>query len=288
MTKEEFQQSKNLENEPGEWDKGEKYLLEINNISCHHEKLKIMSLSYQFDDLYPEVEESVKYLIPACEEIKTNQHFKLFLGTILSLGNILNGGTSKGQADGFSMDLLSKISGIKDSLGNSILTFVCAKTNKEDASFEGFKHKFPQLEKAATFSLTESVKNCGQLKKITKDIDKLLENVTTPDKFKEKINNKLETYKKQVDKLEKQTEKCTKEYHETVKFFGYKDSDKYYDQNVLFFKMLLDFFKEVDKAMPKLDVKKVLLDQNKNIGKKVDQNQLMNNLMSQLKKRVQG
>ena len=52
--------------------------------------------------------------------------------------------------------------------------------------------------------------------------------------------------------------------------------------------MLLDFFKEVDKAMPKLDVKKVLLDQNKNIGKKVDQNQLMNNLMSQLKKRVQG
>ena len=51
--------------------------------------------------------------------------------------------------------------------------------------------------------------------------------------------------------------------------------------------MLLTFFKEIDKAMPKLDVKKVISSQNRVVGKKVDQSALMNNLMSQLKKKVQ-
>ena len=52
--------------------------------------------------------------------------------------------------------------------------------------------------------------------------------------------------------------------------------------------MLLQFFKEIDNNMPKLDVKKVLDYQKLNMGKKVDQSALMKNLMSQLKRKVQG
>ena len=52
--------------------------------------------------------------------------------------------------------------------------------------------------------------------------------------------------------------------------------------------MLLGFFKEIEKQMPKLDVKKVLDTQNRVVGKKVDQSKLMSNLMSQLKQRIQG
>ena len=77
-------------------------------------------------------------------------------------------------------------------------------------------------------------------------------------------------------------------YHETIKFFGYKEKDKYYDENGLFFKMLLQFFKEMDKNMPKLDVKKVLDYQKRNKGKKIDQSALMKNLVSQLKQKVHG
>ena len=52
--------------------------------------------------------------------------------------------------------------------------------------------------------------------------------------------------------------------------------------------MLLNFFKEVDKNMPKLDVKRVLDYQNRVVGKKVDQHALMRGLMSQLKQKIQG
>ena len=50
--------------------------------------------------------------------------------------------------------------------------------------------------------------------------------------------------------------------------------------------MLINFFKEINKQMPILDDKKVL-DQNRIMGKKVDQKSLMNNLMSQLKQKVE-
>ena len=52
--------------------------------------------------------------------------------------------------------------------------------------------------------------------------------------------------------------------------------------------MLLEFFKEIDKQMPKLEVKKVLDYQKRGLGKKVDQGALMKNLMSQLKQKIQS
>ena len=61
-----------------------------------------------------------------------------------------------------------------------------------------------------------------------------------------------------------------------------------YDENGLFFKMLLSFFSEVDKFMPKLEVKRVIDTQNRVVGKKVDQSKLMSDLMSQLKQKIQG
>ena len=51
--------------------------------------------------------------------------------------------------------------------------------------------------------------------------------------------------------------------------------------------MLIGFFKEIEKQMPKLDVKRVLDTQNRVVGRKVDQGKLMSNLMSQLKQRIQ-
>ena len=86
----------------------------------------------------------------------------------------------------------------------------------------------------------------------------------------------------------KKNEKNTQTYHKLLKYYGYKDSDDIFSKNEVFFKMLLNFFKEVTKAMPKLDVKRIISIQNRVVGKKVDQSALMNNLMSQLKQRVQG
>ena len=272
----------------GVWEKNEKFLVELNEVPYYKEKLKIWSTILKYDFLIPRLEESFKYLIPACEQLKNNKHFQTFLGTILSLGNIMNGGTTKGQADGFSLDLLPKLVGLKDSLGNSILKFICTKTNKEDPSFEGFKNKFPDLEKASIYSLNETKKKVDELSNMVNIADKLLMEIKVEDNFMILAQNSIRGAKEKVNIFKKKEEKNRNVYHETIKYFGYKDSDKYYDENGLFFKMLIGFFNELEKQMPKLDVKRVLDYQNRVVGKRVNQSKLMSNLMSQLKQRIQG
>ena len=287
ITREELNTYKSMGSE-GVWEKNEMYLIALNEVPFYKEKLKIWSTILKCDYLIPRLEESFKYLIPACNELKNNNHFHEVLGTILGLGNIMNGGTPKGQADGFSLDILPKLAGIKDTSGRGFLTYICTKTNKEDPTFEGFKNKFPNLEKASKYSLNETKKKVDELNNMVNTIDKLLMETKNLDEFVISAQNSLRGAKEKVNLFKEREEKNRNEYHETVKFFGYKDSDKYYDENGLFFKMLLGFFNDIEKQMPKLDVKRVLDYQNRVVGKKVDQSKLMNNLMSQLKQRIQG
>ena len=287
ITKEELIAYRNLGSD-GVWEKNEQYLIELNDVPYYKEKLKVWSTILKYDFLIPRLEESFKYLIPACEELKKNKHFHEVLGTILALGNIMNGGTAKGQADGFSLDLLPKLSGLKDSMGHGLLTFVCTKTNKEDPSFEGFKNKFPYLEKASKYSMNETKKKVDELSNMVNIVDKLIMEINAQDNFMFNAQNSLRGAKEKANMFKYKEEKNRNVYHETVKFFGYKEKDKYYDENGLFFKMLLGFFNEVEKQMPKLDVKRVFDYQSRVVGRKVDQSKMMNDLMSQLKQRIQG
>ena len=287
ITKEELELYRSM-GEEGNWDKGEKYLIQINDIPNHKIKLKIWSITNKFEEKLPGITESLEYMKSACEEVKNNKHFNLVLSIILGLGNILNGGTNRGQADGFSMDLLKKLPGTKDNNGTSILTWVCKKANKMDPSFEGFKGQFPQLEKAVQFSLKETNDSLKGLKSLISQLESSLKGLVTNDKFKEKSEANLENFKKTIDNFDKKNEENTKCYEDLVKYYGYKEKDDIITKNEVFFKMLLDFFGEMNKAMPKLEVKRIMPISNRVVGKKVDQSALMDNLMTQLRKRVQG
>ena len=288
ITKEELEEYNNNQDSEGVWEKNEMFLIELDKLPNYKEKLKVWSTILKYEFSLPKMKEAFNYMIPACKELKENKHFHKILSAILSLGNIMNGGTAKGQADGFSLDLLPKLSGIKDNLGHSILTFICSKVHKEDPTFEGFKNKFPNLEKAAGYSMSETKKKLDELDKMVNTVEKSLNKLNSGDEFYNKANNSLTEAKKKVKELKKKEEENKKIYHETIKFLGYEEKDKFYEENGLFFKMLLNFFKEIDKQMPKLDVKRVLDYQNRVMGKKVDQGALMKNLMSQLKQKIHG
>jgi hypothetical protein len=49
------------------------------------------------------------------------------------------GNKTRGQADGYQLDALSKTVSIKDTDGNSILKLICKKLNDEDPLFIDFK-----------------------------------------------------------------------------------------------------------------------------------------------------
>jgi hypothetical protein len=57
------------------------------------------------------------------------------LGHILSIGNVLNGGTPKGQSDGYELQVLGKVHSFRDNNGQSILEWVCKKMTEENEEF---------------------------------------------------------------------------------------------------------------------------------------------------------
>lgn len=70
------------------------------------------------------MEMGIKQMTLLLDFLETNDTlFKVF-GMALAVGNILNGGTPKGQSDGFDLSVVTKLGSFKDNSNNSMLQFI--------------------------------------------------------------------------------------------------------------------------------------------------------------------
>ena len=58
------------------------------------------------------------------------------LGQVLAIGNVLNGGTAKGQADGFDLPVFTKLTAMKDTSGKSLLEYIMLKLKEADPDLD--------------------------------------------------------------------------------------------------------------------------------------------------------
>ena len=182
---------------------------------------------------------------------------KKLLSYLLSIGNILNGGTPKGQADGFTLDIITKLGQIKDSNGRNILYTICnfiQKEMKEEEKFENVKKDFPCLAEAGKLSFCDITPSLNKLKK---EIDSQSEMIKilaiNKDDFYKRAEKLYTQYKKEVEALEKLIDSNIKVFQETVSFFGYEAKDSKYKSQEEFFNLINDFLNEVEKNIPKSD-----------------------------------
>ena len=181
----------------------------------------------------------------------------MIISYVLTIGNVLNGSTAKGQADGFNLDILPKLSGIKDNSNKNLVQFICAKIMEKDESFDGLKKQFVCLIEAGKTTLNEINKNLVKLKKDVKDQGdniKNIENLT--DNFYEKAKNNYEKNKADVEMIEKKLEENLKYFQSTALFFGYSVTDTKYKNPDEFFSLINIFLDDVDKFIPKTEPKK--------------------------------
>lgn len=65
--------------------------------------------------------------ISACKISRSSSGLRKVLGTVLAVGNYMNGGTARGQADGFTIDALDSMATTKDATNTTtLLDFVCS------------------------------------------------------------------------------------------------------------------------------------------------------------------
>lgn len=193
----------------------------------------------------------------------------MIISYVLSIGNILNGNTPKGQADGFNLDILSNLSGIKDSSNKNLLQFICAKIKEQEETFDGFKKQFLSLPEAGKTKLADITKDLTKLKKALSDQNDMINKLESlKDDFYNKSKKIYEDNSKQVEILEQSLEINLKNYQSVCLYFGYSMTDPKYQKPEDFFSLISNFIDDVEKFTPKSEPKKNFKAKH-DIGKKV-------------------
>lgn len=95
-------------------DAPEQFLLKISNISCATERIHCILFQADFDEAYNLIARKIDLVTQLCEFLTENEYLKLVFSIILTLGNYMNAGNrTRGQADGFGLEILNRLKDVK-------------------------------------------------------------------------------------------------------------------------------------------------------------------------------
>ena len=161
--------------------------------------------------------------------LKESTHFKNILGIVLAVGNYLNGGTKKGQAEGFQLDILSKLEDTKDNAKGNLADFCVQKVLPKDAEFEEITTEFEVFSRSKEFSLDDMknqveslVNNLNDFKKKIKTVQGKVE---AEDIFLKKMSSFFKKAKQECDTIEKRFEQFKTNFTSLLKYLSFKDKD---------------------------------------------------------------
>lgn len=110
-------------------DAPEEFLLKISNFSCSAERISCIVFQADFDEGCIAVSRKVETVKHLCEILLESEDLKMLFSIILTLGNYMNGGNrTRGQADGFGLEILGKLKDVKSSDARVTLLHFIVKT----------------------------------------------------------------------------------------------------------------------------------------------------------------
>ncbi|XP_074646006.1 uncharacterized protein LOC141902259 [Tubulanus polymorphus] len=129
-------------------DEAEKFLFEISKFTHFAERLDCIVFKEKFVEIMFTIDQQTDLIIEACSLLKNSENLRYLLEIVLVCGNYMNGGTARGQADGFNLDILNKIKDVKGvqnsmNLLNYTVRMYITKYESEDAGKNGTQFKLP-------------------------------------------------------------------------------------------------------------------------------------------------
>ena len=250
LTPEEIEEYKKYKDPRTKFGRAEEYLIGLYIIKNSKQKLEIWEFLNHFSEEYDNISEMIEYNEKAIDLLAKNKFIPILFSYILSVGNILNGGTNRGQADGFNIEVLTKLNNIRDKNNHSVLQFVCTKIKEDNPDFENLSQKFICVKEAFGYPFIDMQKNWNTFKKGFPKIQSFYDALPN-DRFKKTASKQIDNAKKQIEKINKSVEKIQKKYTDLVNFFGITEKEVYYNQPERLFKLFTLFFEDVDNAIPK-------------------------------------
>ncbi|XP_065357754.1 protein cappuccino isoform X2 [Calliphora vicina] len=217
-------------------DEPEQFLLKISHISMFTERISCMVFMAEFEETATAIERKLEVVMQLSQFLVESEELKLIFAIILTLGNYMNGGNrQRGQADGFTLEILSKLKDVKSKDSQTTLLHFIVRTyigrkRKEGVQLLEIPLPIPEpsdVERATQVDFDE-VK--GQITKLS---DQLNAKIRTTDKviihstaentepFKSKMEEFVINASKEIDKLFKELDDCREVFIETMKFYHY-------------------------------------------------------------------
>jgi formin 2 len=126
---EELDQIKQVAQTDALLDAPEKFLLKISNITSFSERISCIILQAEFDEAVTIVSRKLETIKQLCIYLMDNEDLKTLFSIILTLGNYMNGGNrTRGQADGFGLEILPKLKDVKSKDSKITLLHFIVKT----------------------------------------------------------------------------------------------------------------------------------------------------------------
>jgi len=112
-------------------DEPESFMLSVIGVPEYELRVRVWDFLNSFDGLAERLSSAEAEVSAAGMCLQHSVRLERLLALILQVGNYLNGGTSRGRADGFDLDTLAKLGKLKASPQSTLLDFIVAQFERE-------------------------------------------------------------------------------------------------------------------------------------------------------------
>lgn len=217
-------------------DKPEQFLYELSQIPDFASRAHCIIFRSVFMDSVSSVRRKVEIISTVCTALLENDAVKDVIGLILAFGNYMNGGNrSRGQADGFGLEILPKLKDVKSrdnriSLVDYVVSYYLRNMDKDAGTDKSvFPLPEPQdLFHAAQVKFEDLSKDLRKLKKeltaCEQEVQQVCENSSEDhlQPFKDKMESFISTAQSEYATEEECLQAAQKSFQDMVTYFGLK------------------------------------------------------------------
>lgn len=238
-----------------QFEKEETLLLKYEQIPDLRKKLEIWQFIFDFEENMIVHRVAIECLETSVKEIRESKILIKLLRVVLAIGNILNGNTNKGRADGFNLDLLTKLSSVKDNNNRPLTHYVITIIQKDDPNFTSMNKYFPNVCDTIKYSLADATSYISKSKKDVEKFTGIIEKLPE-DEFKKKAIANYSKIKDEVTSVEKRLQDFNEAFKKLAYNFGLTDKDKIAKNPEEFMALMNSIINEFEKNFPKEEAKK--------------------------------
>ncbi|XP_011685321.1 PREDICTED: protein diaphanous isoform X2 [Wasmannia auropunctata] len=209
----------------------EQFCVTISMIKRLLPRLRSLSFMLRYEELVQDIKPDIVAATAACEEVKSSKKFARILELILLLGNYMNSGSKNGQAFGFEISFLTKLTSTKDIDNKQTLMHYLVNTiERKFPECLSFVEELAHVDRASRVSLENVQRTLRQMETNIRNLEQDLTNAKVPQCDEDLFINVMKPFAKKAresyEVLQNMFKNMDSLYTDISEFFSF-DKQKY-------------------------------------------------------------